>query len=206
MLLARTALGCEASRSTPALGELAERIANDPAAARPAQRRLLDAVLLFRPALLGPRLDSAVIDRVATSTGHPLLRAARAVTRHDTATARSTLSEFRNEMRVSGAPLTPDMVYSGASLLVSIGDTVAASEWLDGILAATRSFDPRVLADPTRTAAFIRATVLRADLASGTRDSVSARRWGAVAATLWRDADTELSAVAKRMSRYTRAP
>jgi hypothetical protein len=63
-----------------------------------------------------------------------------------------------------------------------------------------------VLLDPTRTAAFIRATVLRADLANATGDSANARRWGTVAAVLWREAGGELGLVAQRMARYTRTP
>jgi hypothetical protein len=206
VLLARSALGCPESRSSPRLAEVAAALARDPAAVRLQERQYLDARLLFRAALYATPLDSAVIDRVAESTGHPLLRAARALTRHDSAQVRSTLSEFRNQMRVSGAPWTPDMEFPGASLLFAVGDTLASLEWLDGLLEETRGFNPTVLWDPARSAAFIRATVLRADLAIATGDSVGARRWATVAATLWRDGDAGLSGVARRMARYAGIP
>lgn len=206
VVLVRSTLGCPEGPSSPRLADVAKALARDPAAARLEDRQYLDTRMLFRPVLYATPLDSVLIDRVAGSAEHPLLQAARALTRHDASRVRSTLSEIHDKTRVTSAPSTPDMEFVGASLLLAVADTADSRKWLDALLEQTRSFNPSTLRDPARSAAFVRATVLRADLAMAARDSIVARRWAVVAATLWRNADPALQGVARRMARYAALP
>ena len=198
-LVARVSLGCI---ETSTVRDLANEITRQAAAIRPDTRGWIDEALLFRPALLSPKLDSSVLARLATSSNHQLVAAAVAFTQNDVAAVRVALTEFRAGWRADRGPATPDMVYPGARLLVAIGDTAAAIEWLDHTLNGARTYDPRILHDPVRAAAFVRSIVLRADIAAAISDATSARRWASAAAVLWSRPDAELAPTQRRMSQY----
>jgi hypothetical protein len=94
------------------------------------------------------------------------------------------------------------MVYPGARLLIAVGDTGTAIEWLDQTLDGLRAYDPKILQDPVRAATFVRAMALRADLAAARGDSKTARRWAGAIAALWSAPDVELEPITRRMSQY----
>jgi hypothetical protein len=96
------------------------------------------------------------------------------------------------------------MGYVEASLWAQIGDTTNAVLWLDRTLNRASQYDPTILLDPARAGAFVRAMVLRADLAWKRGDHAIAARWGAAVAALWSEPDEELREVRRRMASYAR--
>jgi hypothetical protein len=199
-LVSRLALGCRVEASLPSLSDLAAAIART-YAADSVQRELIDQHLLFRPALLSPVLDPAVLDRIATPNGHKLLWAARAYVHDDRAGVRAALSSFGADSW-RGSFMTPDFVYPAARLWAGIGDTATAIQWLDHALNEVRTYDPNVLTDQPSLASFIRLMVLRAELAAATHDDATARRWATAVTVLWSRADPELQPVVRQMARY----
>jgi hypothetical protein len=96
--------------------------------------------------------------------------------------------------------LTPDIAYTGARLLLSVGDTSGAVDWLERSLAASAAYDPTVLTDHARIAAFMRAMIMRAALAAARNDPNTVRRWMTPVRILWASADSELQATMNGMA------
>ena len=196
---AREALGCGTAGHGPTLRQLATAVAREPLTDSAGDRRL-DEMFLVRPALLSPVLDSDVVSRLATTSSNELLRAAAALTRHDTSGTRAALDAFAAKSRPESA--TPDIAYPSARLWASAGDTARAIASLDRTLGDLRSYDPRVLTDLPTVAALVRSMALRAELAVAARDVDSARRWATPAALLWSSSDPELRPAVRRMQKY----
>jgi hypothetical protein len=201
-LLARTSLGCHEDSAVVTLTSLMDDIDREVPRARADSTSWADMILLYRPALLAASLDSTVIERLARND-NALARAARALVRHDPTGVRHELGAFAAQWnRAIG--VTPDMGYVEASLWAQIGDTTNAVLWLDRTLNRASQYDPTILLDPARAGAFVRAMVLRADLAWKRGDHAIAARWGAAVAALWSEPDEELREVRRRMASYAR--
>ena len=197
-LMARSALGCSLGPPTPSVSALLQRIAREFRTASPTERHLTEEQLLFRPALLAPRLDSAVIDELGTASAHSLLHAARALVRHDTAGVRNELTAFEKSSTAGSVPMGPDFALPAARLWVAVGDTVSAIRMLDRTLADAPSYDPSMFTgEGAIVASFIRAMVFRAQLGAATKDDAAAARWGGAARSLWDDADPPLRQVVR---------
>lgn len=201
LLLVQTALGCPRTSSLR-VADLAAAVDR----AAPRVPPLVELALLYRQTLLAEQLDSLVVNRLAAAHDNQLLAAARAFTRRDKTAVQTTLRSFASQWQPALGPPTPDIVFPGARLLLGVGDTVSAVEWLDRTLQEVRTYDPKILLDHARAAVLVRAMILRADLAAAAHDTVNARRWGAAVDILWLRADPELREHAQRMSRYARLP
>jgi hypothetical protein len=198
-LQAREALGCGGAGRGPTLRQLAAAVGREQLADSAGDRRL-DEMLLLRPVLLSPVLDSQVVSRLATTSSNELLRAAAAFARHDTSGLRAALSAFGAKLRPGN--VTADIAYPSARLWASAGDTASAIAWLDRTLDVLRNSDPRVLTDQTTVAALVRSMAFRAELAFAKRDTGATRRWATAVALLWSNADPELRPTVRRMQKY----
>ena len=201
-LLARSSIGCPEDSLSVTLQSLVEDIDREVPGASTDSTALADMILLYRPALLASTLDSAVAERLARGN-NTLARVARAVARHDTSGARQELAAFAAQWDMT-IGVTPDIGYVEASLWAQTGDTANAVRWLDRTLKGASQYDPAILLDPARAGAFVRAMVLRADLAWKQRDRATAARWGAAVEALWSHPDEELRGVRRRMVSYAR--
>jgi hypothetical protein len=195
------ALGCRAESALSELRALAVAITREYGRGDAQVMRRVDEMLLSRPVLLAEAPDSAILARLAASSGTGRLEAAAAaLARHDKATARVRLSVLGSQPSIG--PQTPDVLLPEVRLWLGLADTAVATERLDLSLTNVRDYDPEDFAEQANVAAFIRAMALRADLAAAAGDSVRARRWATAVATLWSNADPDLQPLLKRMSRY----
>jgi hypothetical protein len=162
----------------------------------------VDEMLLSRPALLAEVQDSLIIARLAAASGNGQVTAAAALSRHDSAAARTQLATVVSRWAMVLGPPTPDILLPEARLWLRLGDTSVAKQHLDLVLSNPRAYDPEDLTEePANVASFIRAMALRAELAAAERDTAGARRWGVAVSTLWRGADNDVQALLKRVFR-----
>jgi len=199
-LLALIAIGCRVEPSALTLPSLLSVIGREFRSVD--ERRRVEEMLLYRPAILADPIDVAMVDSLASSTQNELLTGARLLARGDTAAARAALDRFESKPEI-GVP-TPDMALARARLWARLGDTRRAIRALDGSLVAARTYDSNVFLETANAAAFVRAMILRADLAAASRDSAGARRWATAVGSLWTGADRELQPIRDRMQTYAR--
>ena len=198
-VLIRLAMNCSPDAPSRELQSLVRSIGEAYASASLAERQRVEETMLFRPALLAPRLDSAILVRLGATSRNEILRAGRAHSLGQPSAVRQALATFAERQGRALRPLTPDMAYAGARMLAAAGDTTAAVDWLDRSLGGARSYDPQILGDHAHAAAFVSAMMFRADLAAATGQPDEARRWGGAAATLRSTADEPLGAETARM-------
>ena len=119
----------------------------------------------------------------------------------DSTAVRARLMKLR-ALRVGRRPgdLAIARTYGEAKVLLAIGDTTAATQYLDQSLGAMATLGTWLLHDVQDAAALVRAMVLRADLADRAGDNTTARRWATAVVELWRSADNrELQDTVERM-------
>jgi len=96
--------------------------------------------------------------------------------------------------------LAAEHVYMEAWLLLQVGDTTTAGQYVEQFLAALPTLRTSVILDePAQTGALVRLMAMRAELAARAGDRVTARRWSGPVAILWKDADAELQPLVARM-------
>ena len=83
--------------------------------------------------------------------------------------------------------------------MASAGKVQEATDRLDPTLGALRTM--QLLMDPVQAGSFVRAMVLRAELAARAGDRRAAARWAAVVVELWSQADAPLQPLVIRMRR-----
>jgi len=119
----------------------------------------------------------------------------------DSTAVRARLTKLR-ALRVGRRPgdLAIARTYGEANVLLAIGDTIAATQYLDQSLGAMATLGTWLLHDVQDAAALARAMVLRADLADRAGDNTTAHRWATAVVELWRSADNgELQDTVERM-------
>jgi len=97
--------------------------------------------------------------------------------------------------------LSPDFTFQQAWLRAAFGDTATAMAQLDRSLRALPGLSASALQESGSAAAIVRAMILRADLAAGTGDMATARKWASAVAVLWSSADESLGPEVARMRR-----
>lgn len=120
--------------------------------------------------------------------------------RGDTAGVRE---DFRNLLEVRRGLRPGDVAFDGtyheAWLLLAIGDTAEATDLLDLSLEALPTLGTDLIDQLPEVATLVRGMALRAELASRTGDSTTARRWAKNVVLLWSNSDGELQPTVKRM-------
>ncbi len=134
--------------------------------------------------------------------GTPMLEMQWALLNRDTAAVRAAFARGR-AMRRTALPgeIALDHVFHEAWVLLQVGDTAIAAEYLDRTLAALSALRTSVTREPQQAGALVRAMALRAELAAAAGDRATARRWAEPVTILWRDADPELRPIIERMRR-----
>ena len=156
---------------------------------------------LVRPARLSfPEYTFSSIQELARVDF--LIDAQVALLRGDTGAVRRAFAAIRVARRfVSPSDVAMEGVLAEARLLATIADTAAAINWLDASLGAITGTAPGALGNIPNAGAFVRAMMLRAELAQLVGDSASAARWASVVAILWSNADPFLQPAVTRMTR-----
>lgn len=187
------AMDCDPSSAPTTI----ERVAGEIATRVPeTDRAIAEVVLLLRPLLITDTPDPALLRRVAARSGSAIAAAAAALAKDDTAAARRHLgSAARNPD--PGVP-TPDMSLARALLHARLGDSATAGKVLDNTLGRAQAFDPNVLGEAAKAASFVRAMLLRVDLALSAEDPVTAERWRSAAEVLLSGADSVVRARFRR--------
>jgi tetratricopeptide (TPR) repeat protein len=103
-----------------------------------------------------------------------------------------------------GEDLTIDALYPEARLLVALGESAAAAEWIDPTLNALSATGPDMFTDVARAGTLVRAIALRADLAERIHETEAARQWASIVAVLWDEADAFLQPLVGRMRKLMR--
>ena len=163
---------------------------------RPGARR----VWLARAATLAYPDTPFASHQQMTSDGDPLLQAqaaAQAGRREDALRLFPRLVEQRRSL--SPKDLSIDAVYPEARLRLFLGDTLGARGWIDPVLSSLQLRDSDRLATVNAAASMVRAMALGADLAAWAGDAVNARRWARAVSILWRNADSHLQPLVRRM-------
>jgi eukaryotic-like serine/threonine-protein kinase len=202
--LSRAAIGCGPGATGLGFADLVSLVNREGTALNDDSRRLLDVMALYRPALLQPTGDSAVLVRLAKHSEDPLMLAAGAIAVRDSTASRAFLNRFRALENPTQGPPSPDVALPAARFFLAVKDTTAAINVLDATLTGIRSYDQRRLREPVVAASMIRSMILRADIGAWMGDKGSARRWGGAVAVLWSRADAELQPVVRRMAGYAR--
>src|SRR5438128_1028121 len=92
-----------------------------------------------------------------------------------------------------------DFTFQESRLLLQLGDTLTATEYLGRSLDALPTLGTTLLSWVSESAGLVRAMALRAELAAHAGDVATARRWGRAVGTLWSDADAPLRPTVERM-------
>ena len=186
-LLVYASLGGPADTLSALERQVAATIDNAVPAAAQQQARMQ---WLARAAELAfPDVPLPSITRLAGRGDH-IVDAQADYVRGDTAAVRRRFATLRAARRTTPpASVTLDGLYPEAALLAALGDQTAAIGWLDSTLNVLAGTEPGVFADPARAGAFVRAIVLRAELADRAQDREAAAQWAQVVPTLWSDAD-----------------
>jgi hypothetical protein len=149
--------------------------------------RLLSVPCLGGKAVIGP----------ATS---PWERMAQYQAGGDTVAVRAAFDSLRAVRRYRRPGATAlDYTFLEATMLASIGDTVAALRHLDLALNALPTLNLNAVRELAQSAAVGRAMAWRADLAHRRGDAPTAKRWAAAVLELWKNADADLQPVLSRM-------
>jgi tetratricopeptide (TPR) repeat protein len=129
------------------------------------------------------------------------LRMLRDLEASDTTAIREEFNTI-HAVRAGGRPgeIAISRTYFEATVLLTIGDTSSARELLDQSIGAPATLGAELLENVDQAAAFVRAMVLRADLADRSGDRVTAGRWARAVVDLWSGADnSELLETVSRM-------
>jgi tRNA A-37 threonylcarbamoyl transferase component Bud32/tetratricopeptide (TPR) repeat protein len=138
--------------------------------------------------------------------GVPMLEMQWALGNGDRAAARAAFERGRAMRRIAlPGDIALDHVFHEAWVLVQVGDTAMATEYLDRTLAALSSLRTSFSREPPQAGALVRAMALRAELAGAAGDAATARRWAEPVTILWRDADPELRPTVERMKRLAQS-
>ncbi len=118
----------------------------------------------------------------------------------DTAGTRQALQQLHG-LRTGTAPgeVALQNVYQEAWLLLQIGDSTAAAEYLDRSLAALQALRTSVVTEVPQAASLVRAMALRAELADRTGQDAVAREWATRVVELWEDGDEFVRPLVDRM-------
>ncbi len=178
-------------------------------AAPPSEQTGLETEWILRPGLVAfpsVRFSSLPSFRTLASgssfaTSY-LLLAELAFAAGDSGKVREFLENIRQQRQQKPAShLTFDILYPGAWLLGSIGDTTAALNWLDAPLNTLAFASPPSRPDPLYVSSLVQAMALRAELAAGRHQPADARLWATAVAILWDTADPFLQPLVRRMRR-----
>jgi tRNA A-37 threonylcarbamoyl transferase component Bud32/tetratricopeptide (TPR) repeat protein len=164
------------------------------------QRAELRRALLSRPVSLAvPCLGARAT--LAYPGDNSLLRMQQQFAAGDTRGLRSTFA-LRRAARAGLRPgdVTFDFTFQEATLLLMLGDTAAASQYLDLPLTALPTLNTHLLDNVPGAFALGRAMALRAELAAAAGDSTTARRYARNLMALWRGASASLQPVLRRMA------
>jgi eukaryotic-like serine/threonine-protein kinase len=107
----------------------------------------------------------------------------------------SSMASRRESLRP--ADRTLDITYPGACLVLSADGVAAAMMWIDPVLNGAQFFPPEHLSQPANAGGFMRALLLRAELARRSGDPAEAARWDRPVDILWANADPGLKASIK---------
>ncbi|MGH7638669.1 MAG: protein kinase domain-containing protein, partial [Gemmatimonadaceae bacterium] len=150
---------------------------------------LLDGQLLLRPALMTGAPDSLILQRLVSTSQHPLAAAAVHALRGQRRTVEGILEADR---RGWGRQVpTADFGYARARILLAMGDTVSATSALEQLLTSVHTFEPNELAEVGRIAGLMAALRLRTDLAARSTDRSSLQKWTSVLSALGRNRITD---------------
>jgi hypothetical protein len=137
--------------------------------------------------------------------GDYLIDALAAHSKRDTATAMRLLRRAETSRKGSeSSDLDFEAILPEARLLAAMGNSSAAIRQLDPTLSNLRRLSLQLVNDPVGAALLVRAMAFRADLATASGDSVTAKRWGRAVAGLWSSSDPFLAPVVERMHRASR--
>jgi hypothetical protein len=125
-----------------------------------------------------------------------------ALLNHDAAAVRKAFERGRAMRRIAlPGDIALDHVFHETWVLLQVGDTATARDYLDRTLAALSALRTTVSREPLQAGALVRAMALRAELAAAAGDRTTARRWAEPVTILWRDSDPELRPIVERMRR-----
>src|SRR4029079_13992664 len=96
--------------------------------------------------------------------------------------------------------ITMDAVYLDAWLRAAVGDSAGAASLLDNALRGLTVALPSILANPVEATCFVRATILRAELATSMRRPDVARTRATEAYQLWGRGDPVISSSLRRIA------
>jgi hypothetical protein len=123
----------------------------------------------------------------------PRLAMHMAIAKRDTAAARrSSRTMLARAAEYSPGTMGMDFFYHHATMLLSLGDTVAATAQLDAALAGLPRARSGLVTNIAAASAIVPTMALRADLAWQARDVATFDKWAKPAVLLWSDADPEL--------------
>jgi tRNA A-37 threonylcarbamoyl transferase component Bud32/tetratricopeptide (TPR) repeat protein len=135
--------------------------------------------------------------------GAPMLEMQWALLNHDAAAVRKAFERGRAMRRIAlPGDIALDHVFHETWVLLQVGDTATARDYLDRTLAALSALRTTVSREPLQAGALVRAMALRAELAAAAGDRTTARRWAEPVTILWRDSDPELRPIVERMRRF----
>ncbi len=123
-----------------------------------------------------------------------------ALSQGDDAAVRSTYQEL-TVLRSDMAPgqIALQTVFHEALLLLGIGDTLSASDYLGRTLGAMRALRTSVVMEAPQATSLVRAMALRAQLAAASGDEEIAKNWATKVIQLWRDGEQDVRPVVDRM-------
>jgi tetratricopeptide (TPR) repeat protein len=201
------ALFAYASFGTPrdSLVELEQRIERlMPSYVESRLRQATREALLDMPAVLAfPERGLRPVHR-SKAGGNYRLEMQWALARGDTAAVRYQFEKLRLlRQDIRPGDITFDATYHEARLLLSLGDTAAATHLLDLSLNALPTLGPRLLDQVPQVATLVRGMALRAELAAEAGDSATAKRWANDVVLLWSGADAALQPTVKMMQGFT---
>jgi tetratricopeptide (TPR) repeat protein len=150
-----------------------------------------------------PELGLSAVHR-ARAGGLYLMEWQWALAHGDTAGVRTRVAAVLTERkgRVPGAVVI-DFTFQEARLLLQLGDTVTATEYLGRSLDALPTLGTSLLSFVSEAAGLVRAMALRAELAARAGDATTARRWAHAVVALWSGGDVELRPTVERMRAVT---
>ena len=108
------------------------------------------------------------------------------------------------ELQQMRADLSPGQVafqnvFHEALLIMAIGDTLSASDYLGRTLGAMRALRTSVVMEAPQAASLVRAMALWAQLAAASGDEEIAKDWATNVIQLWRDGEQDMRPVVDRM-------
>jgi tetratricopeptide (TPR) repeat protein len=142
--------------------------------------------ILRRPYMLAaPVIGTSRIASLPPS-GDPIMLAMVAHSRHDLSSTRRYLDSLDAMHRdLPPGEISIDVTYLKAWLTAAIGENARAAEILDNAFAGVSKASRSALGSPELIGSFVRAMILRSQLATRTRDAETARLWRSAATDLW---------------------